>query len=95
LWVVIDGDVFNLSTFASMHPGGAGPLFDVAGSDATAAFYGLHRGSILDSPKYAKLKVGALVDIKSGAGATGAAGATTKPVPYVASPSLTCTHKEL
>ena len=66
--MVIDGDVYDLTMFVSVHPGGAGPLVEAAGTDATALFFGLHRGSVLDDPKYAKLKVGTLVTVKSAPG---------------------------
>jgi len=60
MWVVIDGKVFDLTAFGAMglHPGGMPPLIEVAGQDATDAFYGLHRASILDDPKYARFVVG-------------------------------------
>ncbi|CAE7731131.1 apdG [Symbiodinium sp. CCMP2456] len=62
LWMVIDGDVYDLSKFASLHPGGIPPLLDpaVAGKDATELFFGLHRASVLKEPKYARLKIGTL-----------------------------------
>ena len=41
LWMVIDGDVYDLSKFGSLHPGGLPPLLDptVAGKDATELLY--------------------------------------------------------
>ncbi|KAF7310093.1 Acyl-CoA dehydrogenase [Mycena indigotica] len=63
LWIVIDGRVFDLSRFAAMHPGGLSVLLDeeVAGQDATEAFFGLHRQEILLRPQYARLQIGTVV----------------------------------
>eukprot|EP00747_Dinoflagellata_sp_TGD_P206547 gnl/TRDRNA2_/TRDRNA2_80244_c0_seq1.p1 gnl/TRDRNA2_/TRDRNA2_80244_c0~~gnl/TRDRNA2_/TRDRNA2_80244_c0_seq1.p1 ORF type:complete len:521 (+),score=127.37 gnl/TRDRNA2_/TRDRNA2_80244_c0_seq1:87-1649(+) len=58
LWCAIDGDVYDLSKFADLHPGGVAPLKDFAGQDATEAFFGLHRADVLS--KYKRLKVGRL-----------------------------------
>eukprot|EP00944_MAST-04C_sp_MAST-4C-sp1_P000853 g853.t1 len=58
LWVIIDGDVYNLTKFKDLHPGGAPPLKFAAGQDATADFFGLHRKAVLENPRYAKLKIG-------------------------------------
>jgi cytochrome b involved in lipid metabolism len=38
LWVVIDGEVYDLTVFAEKHPGGLNALLAVAGRDASAAF---------------------------------------------------------
>jgi hypothetical protein len=38
LWVAIEGDVYDLTGFAALHPGGLAALLAVAGKDATAAF---------------------------------------------------------
>eukprot|EP00729_Bicosta_minor_P001085 gene1085-1416_t len=76
LWTVIDGDVYDLTDFADMHPGGAVPLLDAAGKDGTKLFYSLHRGSVLDRPPYAKLKVGTIVNY------AGPAGDAATTVPY-------------
>lgn len=48
----------SLSKFAGLHPGGEGVLYDatVAGKDATAVFFGLHRAAVLE--KYARLIIG-------------------------------------
>eukprot|EP00660_Eupelagonema_oceanica_P013862 gene13862-24726_t len=55
LWVVVDGDVYDLSKFARLHPGGEGVLMQYAGKDATEVFFDLHRIDVL--PKYARLRV--------------------------------------
>ncbi|GAA6009520.1 uncharacterized protein JCM10292_002607 [Rhodotorula paludigena] len=60
LWIVVNNDVYDLSRFADLHPGGAGVLVapDIAGTDCTAAFFSLHRSDVL--AKYARLKIGHL-----------------------------------
>jgi len=59
-WIIIDGDVYDVTKFAKMHPGGLQVLLDAAGQDATEDFYGLHRADVLD--KYQRLKKGRLAD---------------------------------
>ncbi|KAB5596150.1 Long-chain specific acyl-CoA dehydrogenase [Ceratobasidium theobromae] len=63
LWIVIDSDVYDLSRFADLHPGGKNVLFDstVAGQDASEAFFSVHRSDVLEKPQYAKLRIGTLV----------------------------------
>ncbi|KAF8206502.1 acyl-CoA dehydrogenase/oxidase, partial [Mycena galopus ATCC 62051] len=58
LWVIIDSRVFDLSSFASLHPGGLSVLLDaeIAGQDATEQFFELHRTEVLD--RYARLQIG-------------------------------------
>eukprot|EP01064_Diplonema_japonicum_P027227 TRINITY_DN3910_c1_g8_i1.p1 TRINITY_DN3910_c1_g8~~TRINITY_DN3910_c1_g8_i1.p1 ORF type:complete len:520 (+),score=168.63 TRINITY_DN3910_c1_g8_i1:54-1613(+) len=56
LWIVIDGDVYNLSKFGKFHPGGHSVLRPYAGKDASEAFWGLHRIEVLT--KYQNLKIG-------------------------------------
>ncbi|KAI9461547.1 peroxisomal acyl-CoA-dehydrogenase [Lactarius psammicola] len=67
LWVIIDAKVYDLSRFANLHPGGRSVLVDseVAGQDATEAFYGLHRHEVLERPQYARLQVGVVHGEKS------------------------------
>eukprot|EP00440_Ansanella_granifera_P063877 gb/GFBE01069251.1/.p1 GENE.gb/GFBE01069251.1/~~gb/GFBE01069251.1/.p1 ORF type:complete len:517 (+),score=133.03 gb/GFBE01069251.1/:1-1551(+) len=57
-WIIVDGDVYDVTKFANAHPGGTQLLLDYAGQDATEDFFGLHRLEVLD--KYAKLKKGRL-----------------------------------
>lgn len=46
-WIVIDGDVYDVSKFAALHPGGEQMLLEYAGQDVTQAFYGMHRHEVL------------------------------------------------
>ncbi|CAH7685051.1 acyl-CoA dehydrogenase/oxidase [Phakopsora pachyrhizi] len=58
LWCIIDTAVYDLSKFLDLHPGGAAVLLEkqVAGKDATEAFFGLHRSEVLK--KYGRLVIG-------------------------------------
>ncbi|KAG6831810.1 hypothetical protein H0H92_007487 [Tricholoma furcatifolium] len=60
LWLIVDGNVYDLTKFLSLHPGGRSVLVDeeVAGKDATNIFYSLHRSEVLRKPQYARLKIG-------------------------------------
>ncbi|KAJ8589024.1 acyl-CoA dehydrogenase NM domain-like protein [Rhizopogon salebrosus TDB-379] len=60
LWIIVDSKVYNLSRFKDLHPGGASVFAeeDIAGQDATEAFYGLHRHEVLLRPQYARLQIG-------------------------------------
>lgn len=59
---VIDTVVYDLSRFADLHPGGAHVLFTegIAGSDASEAFFSLHRSEVLS--KYERLIIGKIRD---------------------------------
>lgn len=43
-WVVIDGGVFDLTLWISSHPGGAGAITQLCGTDGTQQFLGMHGG---------------------------------------------------
>ncbi|CAA7259589.1 unnamed protein product [Cyclocybe aegerita] len=60
VWVAIDAKVYDLSKFASLHPGGANVIWaeSIAGKDATQAFFGLHRHEVLLRPQYKRLQIG-------------------------------------
>jgi predicted heme/steroid binding protein len=60
LWCIIDARVYDLTDFVDAHPGGEHVLLQVAGQDATAEFFGLHRHEVLQ--KYQSLCIGALKD---------------------------------
>lgn len=60
IWIIIDTMVYNMSDFIDLHPGGAFPILEYAGKDATDAFYGLHRQEVL--LKYARYQIGTIVN---------------------------------
>ncbi|KAI7860955.1 acyl-CoA dehydrogenase/oxidase [Circinella umbellata] len=58
IWIIIDNVVYDMSSFIDMHPGGAFPILEFAGKDATEAFYSMHRQEVL--LKYNRYKIGTL-----------------------------------
>ncbi|KAF2258527.1 acyl-CoA dehydrogenase family protein [Lojkania enalia] len=58
LWIIVDSRVYDLSDFVDAHPGGSVVLEQVAGTDATSAFYNLHRQEVLQ--KYEDLCIGTI-----------------------------------
>ena len=46
-WVVIEGNVYDMSSFISDHPGGSKVVMLYAGKDATDEFVMLHKPSII------------------------------------------------
>ncbi|PVH74154.1 acyl-CoA dehydrogenase-like protein [Cadophora sp. DSE1049] len=63
LWFVIDSKVYDVTEFIDAHPGGEAVLKQVAGTDATEAFYNLHRQEVLQ--KYSNLCIGTIDGEKS------------------------------
>jgi alkylation response protein AidB-like acyl-CoA dehydrogenase/cytochrome b involved in lipid metabolism len=61
-WIIIDHKVYDLTDFVDAHPGGEFVLKQVAGQDATEAFYNLHRQEVLQ--KYSDLCIGTLENEK-------------------------------
>ncbi|KAG8765620.1 hypothetical protein FRC12_007395, partial [Ceratobasidium sp. 428] len=64
LWIIIDSDVYDVSRFVHLHPGGKAVLFDrtIAGQDATEAFLAIHRAEVLEKPQYTRLRIGSLIE---------------------------------
>jgi len=58
LWFIIDSKVYDVTDFLDAHPGGESVLKQVAGTDATEAFYNLHRQEVLQ--KYSNLSIGTI-----------------------------------
>lgn len=46
-WIVVDGQVWDITGFAPEHPGGPGIIYKYAGRDATAAYNEIHAPSII------------------------------------------------
>ncbi|KAH8599358.1 acyl-CoA dehydrogenase/oxidase [Bisporella sp. PMI_857] len=63
IWLIIDSKVYDVTDFLDAHPGGESVLRQVAGTDATDAFYNLHRQEVLQ--KYSSLCLGTLEGEKS------------------------------
>ncbi|KFZ23995.1 hypothetical protein V502_01526 [Pseudogymnoascus sp. VKM F-4520 (FW-2644)] len=61
-WLIIDHKVYDVTDFVDAHPGGEFVLKQVAGQDATEAFYNLHRQEVLQ--KYSELCLGTLENEK-------------------------------
>ena len=58
-WIVIKGQVYDVTKFLADHPGGKKAILMYAGKDATAEFEMLHKPDIIN--KYGKdFKVGPL-----------------------------------
>mmetsp|Transcript_74121 Transcript_74121/g.131493 ORF Transcript_74121/g.131493 Transcript_74121/m.131493 type:complete len:521 (-) Transcript_74121:233-1795(-) len=64
MWLAIGGDVYNISRFADLHPGGGKVLEQLAGNDVTEEFFSLHRKDVLAN--YKRLKIGSLLGSESG-----------------------------
>ena len=63
LWCIIDSTVYDLTEFVDAHPGGESVLQQIAGQDATTAFYNLHRHEVL--VKYKDLAIGTVQNEKA------------------------------
>ena len=46
-WIVIDNDVYNITEFLDIHPGGSSIIMQLGGDDVTEYFHELHNPSIL------------------------------------------------
>ena len=49
-WVVINGNVYDLSTFHQEHPGGSQVITENAGKDVSSLFNSLHPADIIQMP---------------------------------------------
>jgi cytochrome b involved in lipid metabolism len=61
-WIIIDTVVYDVTKFASSHPGGELLLLDFAGKDVSTEFYEFHRQEVL--LKYDRLRIGTIVNEK-------------------------------
>ena len=47
-WIVIKNNVYDITEFLKIHPGGSSIVLTIAGEDATEYFEELHRAEILE-----------------------------------------------
>lgn len=59
-WIVLNDEVYDVTGFLELHPGGAGRLLEVAGRDATAKFKQVHSQETLERMKDELIHVGKL-----------------------------------
>lgn len=59
-WSVVSGNVYDLSSWIERHPGGAGPIKAMCGTDGTATYSGQHGSSRRPASALALLKIGTL-----------------------------------
>ena len=57
-WSVVNGNVYELTTWISQHPGGSGPIESMCGVDATTAFNNQHNGQGDPEAELASLQIG-------------------------------------
>ncbi len=59
-WAVIGSNVYDLTSWVSRHPGGATPIQNLCGTDASARFERKHGGSTAAKAALGLLKIGTL-----------------------------------
>jgi cytochrome b involved in lipid metabolism len=59
-WTVIDGSVYNMTSYANQHPAGAGSIVLLCGIDGTGAFRGQHGSQSRPARELVSLKIGVL-----------------------------------
>jgi len=57
-WTVIDGSVYELTSWIYRHPGGAKPIIAMCGQDSTVSFTNQHGGSKAAKAALVLLKIG-------------------------------------
>lgn len=59
-WSVVNGNVYNLTSWIGRHPGGQQEIMAMCGKDASAAFSGKHGGEQKPEAMLASFKIGTL-----------------------------------
>lgn len=62
LWVIIDGDVYDVTKFINEHPGGRNPFIYLAGKDASETFHKISSHDDEVEILLEAMKVGVIVD---------------------------------
>ena len=61
-WTVVNGDVYDLTSYIAKHKGGAAVLTAICGKDGSASFAGQHAGASKPNNILAAFALGQLVD---------------------------------
>ncbi|MFZ3069316.1 MAG: cytochrome b5-like heme/steroid binding domain-containing protein [Microgenomates group bacterium] len=59
-WIIIKNNVYNVTNFLSVHPGGAGEIIPYCGRDATAAFQEMEKHDSRARASLSTLLIGSL-----------------------------------
>lgn len=59
-WTVIDGGVYDVTTWIAQHPGGARAITQLCGTDGTALFHGQHGDNQRQADVLVGMKIGVL-----------------------------------
>lgn len=59
-WTVVNGSVYNVTSWISKHPGGQGAIVGMCGVDASSAFSGQHGGQSRPASELASFKIGVI-----------------------------------
>lgn len=59
-WSIVRGNVYNLTSWISQHPGGSNAILGMCGIDATTAFVDQHGGRSRPESELAAFKIGTL-----------------------------------
>jgi len=59
-WTAVNGNVYNLTSFVSKHPGGVANITKICGIDGTATFTQMHGSNANAQNMIATLKIGTL-----------------------------------
>jgi hypothetical protein len=78
-WTVVNGDVYDLTSYISRHKGGSAVLTAICGKDGTNAFSGQHAGASKPNADLSSLLVGPLAGTSTGSGSSGSNGAAGSP----------------
>ena len=75
-WSVVNGNVYDLTSYVSTHAGGEAVIKAICGKDGTKSFSGQHAGEAKPKTDLSSLLVGALATSSSSGGASSGSGTT-------------------
>ncbi|WP_198950204.1 cytochrome b5-like heme/steroid binding domain-containing protein [Kineosporia sp. A_224] len=90
-WSVVDGTVYDLTSWIGAHPGGPGTITGMCGVDASAAFRGQHATKAGPAAALAKYAVGPLATGTAGSATAG----PTAAAPVAAAPTTRYTRAQV